>query len=158
MRIRIGVLIVRTTVAAGTLAGLVACTGSPSPHPSSGVPGGGSSSLRASTGAVRTPTPYCHQLVAAAPKIDAAQTSLYAGKSTDAAIDRLSDQLTALQTGAPSDLEAALADMAAQFRSARDILQRPTMQARDRIAAFGTRITNDNRVLASYINAHCPPG
>ncbi|MDT4937685.1 MAG: hypothetical protein QOG80_1356, partial [Pseudonocardiales bacterium] len=45
-----------------------------------------------------------------------------------------------------------------QFQSARDAVQRPTMQDRDKIAVFGAHISTDNQQIAAYVRANCTAG
>lgn len=103
-------------------------------------------------------SPKCAQLVAAAQKINAAQTSLYAGSAgqRDQAIDALDVQLGALEQSVPGDITAVLADMVRQFHAARDALNQSGSASSQRIAQIAAQISSDNQRVASYVKATCP--
>jgi hypothetical protein len=142
----------RALVAALLVAALAACgggtvTGRPTQSRPSGPP-----SAIATTGSLSA---LCAQLATAAARINAAETELYGGTSGNA-VQTLQNELSALQVGAPAELQAALADLSSGFALAQQLLAHPTQQNKSQLAAAEARLATDSQLISNYAVAHCP--
>jgi hypothetical protein len=140
-------------VAAGIVS-LAACTsdGKPAANTTSHSTG------TATTVGVASPkaTGDCPKLATAAKNISAAQAALYTGGADSAqAISTLVDELKALQNGAPSDVKAALSDMATAFQAAAEVLQHPTAKNNTQLAELGAKLSADGQKISAYVTSKC---
>jgi hypothetical protein len=97
----------------------------------------------------------CAQFAEATQKITDAQAALYSGSGGSAAIDDLVAELTALQEGAPPDIQTALTDMAAAFRDAAELLENPTPDNKAKLVDLSSKLAADGQKITAYITSKC---
>lgn len=108
-----------------------------------------------------TPLPpivvHCAKFEATAKKISDAQGALYGTVKGDAhqAVETLATELTALESGAPSDVKSALADMISAFRNAEELLKNPTADNKKTASDLAKKLSADGQKITKYFTTHC---
>ena len=146
---RIRSMIVVAIAAATLVGGLAGCTSDKTPSIPSGV-------VRPTTG-LQTLAPvndYCKRLIAANPKITAAQTALSTGGDSNA-LKTIVTELTGLKKGAPSDIQASLDRLVAGFQAAADAVAHPTAENQAKLSSIAAGMATDGRSLAAYAANKC---
>lgn len=100
-------------------------------------------------------TVECAKFADTAKKITDAQTALYSGKGASEAIDTLVAELDALKEDAPEKVKTALSDMSDAFRSAEEILAKPTQENQAALAELAPKLAADGQTISAYILDEC---
>lgn len=100
----------------------------------------------------------CPKFAALAQRITEAQTRIYTpGADTQAALKSLQDDLDALKQHAPGDVDAAIDDMNAAFRSAAGLVTAPSTSAgaADALSKLAARLSADSQKVGAYVASAC---
>jgi hypothetical protein len=100
----------------------------------------------------------CDRYEDTAQRITDAQTALYDGKDSPddtAAVDALVTELDALKDDAPDDVDTALTDLGAAFRSAQQLLEAPTGDDGAELAALASSLAEDSQTVTAWILDQC---
>ena len=101
----------------------------------------------------------CPKYAALSQRITDAQTKIYTRRTdVDAALKSLQSDLDSLKAKAPSDVDAAIDDMVAGFRSAATLLATPSPTATDvaeRLSKLGPRLSADSQKITAYVTKTC---
>jgi hypothetical protein len=100
----------------------------------------------------------CPKFKDIAQRITEAQAKLYTpGADRAAALQALTTDLTALKDEAPADVDPAIDDMIAAFRSATDLISHPSPSAAEteQLRKLGPRLSADSQKITQYITSSC---
>lgn len=101
-------------------------------------------------------SPYCAKLIRASERLTSAQSDLYGGGTgSRAALRKIVAELNGLRDGAPSQIKAALTDMASAFESAERLVQDPASAASAQLAEVAKRLSGDGKKISAYATSKC---
>jgi hypothetical protein len=100
---------------------------------------------------------YCQRLASAASRINTAQSKLYSSGGANS-VQALQSELHALQAGAPSNISAALAELATGFGAAQQALAHPSQQNNQKLSALQPKLAADAQLVSQYVVNKCPAG
>lgn len=102
----------------------------------------------------------CERYADTAQRITDAQTALYDGRDSPddaAAVDDLVAELDALKDEAPDDVDTALTDLGAGFRSAEELLASPEGNDAAELAPVASSLAEAGETVTAWILEQCGP-
>lgn len=100
----------------------------------------------------------CDRYADTAQRITEAQTALYDGKDSpddEGAVDDLVAELDALKDEAPDDVDTALTDLGAGFRSAEELLASPGATDGTELTEVASSLAEDSETVTTWILDQC---
>lgn len=100
----------------------------------------------------------CERYADTAQRITDAQTALYDGKDSPddtEAVNELVAELDALKDEAPDDVDTALTDLGAGFRSAKELLEEPDGTDGAELTEVASSLAEDSQTVTAWILDQC---
>lgn len=99
----------------------------------------------------------CAKYVNTASQIAKAEANMFSGSASDfsTALDALKAEFSALKSGAPSDVQAAIDDLTSALADIAKMRANPTTADQAHLQALATKLPTDGQKISAYIATSC---